>query len=590
MSATPKTIKYVRAYDFIDEPHAPHYGIVAVAIALSFLAHVIVFVTVPRLRISTMPSVKVDVPQREFKQLHVTMSDPLPAQAEEVDFSAEKVISSMASAGADDTGEITETLSPTFSEPPPMQAEPEVVRPGIASEKISDVLPPVNVDAPPPVFELMNSAIKDIDVAPRPIPEIDRSASSVDYRAPVELITSEASTLVLPEALPAAPKVSLAVGMMPSKPFMASGIDEAVTAVPYEKSLEQFAEAPSEVSSFTQVDDRLGLIVQTYSEGAQTYFKVTVAVADQSALPPIPKDIVFVQDASRSMAEERLHFCRDAISTCLAKLSPSDRFNVAAFSSDTRFCFNGWAPVNGANVEQAKTFVATMKSAGETDIFQSLQTVLQLPRDSKRPLIVIFITDGNATAGLTESSRIIGEFSKLNDNVSLFAIGTQKRANQYFLDLLSFCNRGSGRLVDSGRWDIPAQIEAVAASVARPVLGRISVTPTTASQADIFPRPAANLYASKALEFYGNCPAGVNDLVLRVSGEGGAAECDVIFQVDLGKTEKGSSSIKNEWARRKMHFLIGEYARNPSDKTKQDIVSLSSSASIPVPYRDKVWR
>ena len=130
----------------------------------------------------------------------------------------------------------------------------------------------------------------------------------------------------------------------------------------------------------------------------------------------MPKDIVFVQDASRSLAEERLHFCRDALNQAIRLLPKGDRFNVVLFRDDAEFCFQGWASPTDANIQQASAFIDAMKSRGDTDVFKSMQKILGLPRDPARPLIIVLVTDGKATKGLTESTRIIGEFSASDFN------------------------------------------------------------------------------------------------------------------------------------------------------------------------------
>ena len=230
-----------------------------------------------------------------------------------------------------------------------------------------------------------------------------------------------------------------------------------------------------------------------------------------------------------------------------------------------------------------------MRSEGKTDILASVRALQTLPRTPGRPQIAIVITDGRATAGITESTEIIGAFTRMNNGVcSVFTLGTHGRANSYLLDLLSFCNRGASVVVTSGRWDIPKHIEALADSVARPVLGNVNVTTDLASQADLHPLPSANLFADRTLEFYGSTPAGVTNVVVHMRGEGGQARCDVIFRLDLASAPHGDDSIRQGWARRKMHSLIGEYAREPSPALLKEMRALSRQYRLPIPYRDQL--
>ena len=230
-----------------------------------------------------------------------------------------------------------------------------------------------------------------------------------------------------------------------------------------------------------------------------------------------------------------------------------------------------------------------MRAEGATDIFASVRTLQALPRDPARPLIAVVITDGQATTGLTESTKIIGQFSALNDgNCSVFALGTHGRANAYLLDLLSFCNRGSSVIVTTGRWDIPKKIEELVTGISRPVLGNIGVTADWTSKADLQPLPSANLFADRPLEYYGSMPPGVTNLVIQIRGEGGAAKCDVIFQLDLNAAPAGGESLRTGWARRKMHSLIGAYARDPQAEILREMRQLSRQYNLPIPYRSEL--
>ena len=168
-------------------------------------------------------------------------------------------------------------------------------------------------------------------------------------------------------------------------------------------------------------------------------------------LPIVGKDIVFVQDASRSLARERLHFCKEGLKEALGTVSAADRFNVVSFRDNATFCFGlDWATPTTENFQHAIAFIDSLDSRGDTDLFRSLKSLTALPRDPARPLIAIVITDGKATTGITASTRIIGEFSKLNDDMSLYVLGTHAKANAYLLDMLAPMNdKGGNNLLET---------------------------------------------------------------------------------------------------------------------------------------------
>lgn len=577
-----------RSGPYYEEEEHHHYGFVVVAVIVSLIAHYVMMERARDMRFDVTASI-----DRSFR--------PAPTPPSRVDSIHEDPLRPVENPFAGDPAAlpalgISGDVSLLASAPDAALSAPRVSDEALAAAK--DV--PVALPTPSPptegwmprqqIMAVADKLVRD-DIAPLPrieIPAIERIAAAPDYIPPVDLLKD------IRAKAPEAPRSS----PLPTDTPAAAAPEEIVpteTPTPEaqtpEATISRFGDKPSDISSFKPVDSRLMARAFTFRPEGDTgrcYFRLQVAARDPSVLPVVPKDIVFVQDASRSLAEERLHFCRDALEAAVRSLPPGDRFNVALFRDDVEFCFPSWASPNAETIEQAAGFIRSMRAKGDTDVFRSLQTLLALPRDSARPLIVILVTDGKATVGLTESSRIIGEFSKLNDNVSVFVVGTHGRANNYLLDMLAFCNRGSAQVVTSGRWDIPKAIASIIDGSARPVLGRVGVTTALASHADLYPLPSANLYADRTLEYYGSCPADVTNLVFQVRGEGGGSKCDIVFQMDLGAAAPGGADIRDAWVARRMYTLVGDYARSPSPAILDAMRRLSLETGMPIPYMDQV--
>ncbi len=590
------TDRHINTAPYYEEDDHHHYGFVAVAVILSAIIHFAAYRRAQDMRFDVSASLDpVLREQREIKPpAHIENLTEDPLRPVENPFAGNP--SATPALG------IQAEVAELASQPDAALSAPRV------SEEALGVAKEVPVEIPEPqpvnegwqprqqVIEVVDRLVRD-DVVPMPrleVPSIERISAAPDYIPPVTLTKDLLKTPPMPSTpipLPNPGATPTPAAITPEE------IDVPETTTPEaqtpEATISRFGEKPSDISTFKPVDSRLAAKAKVFRPNGETgrsYFRLEIAARDPSVLPVVPKDIVFVQDASRSLAEERLHFCRDALNQTIRLLNPGDRFNVVLFREDAEFCFEGWASPTEENLARAKAFIDAMKSRGDTDVFKSMQAILGLPRDNARPLIIVLVTDGKATKGLTESSRIIGEFSKLNDNVSVFALGTHGRANNYLLDLLTFCNRGTANVVTSGRWDIPKNIMAVTEGCSQPVLGRVGVTTDIMSHADLYPLPSANLYANRTLEYYGSCPGDVTNLVVQVRGEGGKAKCDIIFQMDLSQAESGGDEIRENWVRRRMYSLIGEYARNPSPAILDAMQRLSLETGMPIPYRNQIVR
>jgi len=352
---------------------------------------------------------------------------------------------------------------------------------------------------------------------------------------------------------------------------------------------ERLAEPPEAAQRFVAFDDRLALALQTYrcrEEAGRVYFRLSARPRADRPLSTLPKDLLLVQDSSASLSEGRLYFCRRAMAQALDQLGPEDRFNVLAFSDRSDLCFTNWAAVDEANRNAARTFIGGLRSQGETDLFASLQRILELPRDPERPLVAILVTDGRPTVGMTASTAIIGAFTRLNDGaVSVFGFGTHAQANTYLLDLLTYCNRGETRLTRGDRWNIPEDLLAFAAGVRQPVLHDIRFAFDSASGSEVYPKQTMNLYADRSLELYGSCDAGARELVVQLRGRAGDVGYDAVIRLDLARdAQPGDADLRAGWAWQRMYHLIGLHARDPKPLYRAVMRSLHETHGIPIPY------
>jgi len=338
------------------------------------------------------------------------------------------------------------------------------------------------------------------------------------------------------------------------------------------------------------IDEMLATRLETYrdpQDPGKLYFRIAIQPRADRQMPIIPKDIVWVQDVSGSITEERLSFCRRALTTALETMNPQDRFSVIAFRDTILTAFQGWEPVTPESVKKATNFIGGMRSFGSTDILGSLKTLMTLPRDPQRPMIVFIVTDGKPTAGMTESSEIIAAFSRLNSGMmSIYMYGTHKDANAYLIDMLTYCNRGSSTVIKGNRWDIPTSMADAYMGFRNPVMSDVSILFDSASKSEIYPRRTTNLYKDRPIEVYGVCPATETELVFQVRGLAFDKTYDSVFRLPLASAQAGRSDVKTRWAMQKMFMLASVFSRDAETKDEmlRSMRQLNQSHGIPLPY------
>ncbi len=80
---------------------------------------------------------------------------------------------------------------------------------------------------------------------------------------------------------------------------------------------------------------------------------------------PIPKDVLFILDASTSMFYEKLKQVKSAMKVILEELQPDDRFNIISFGSRVLFWQQDMAEVKQTTaVTRAMEYLQQVKALG----------------------------------------------------------------------------------------------------------------------------------------------------------------------------------------------------------------------------------
>jgi hypothetical protein len=353
------------------------------------------------------------------------------------------------------------------------------------------------------------------------------------------------------------------------------------------------AESPAAAAPARPLEDLLTAGIATYTSRQDPefgYFKIEIRRRNEQVLPVIPKDVLFIQDCSASMSEERLHFCRDGLTASLPLLGPDDRFNLVSFRHVVDSCFSGWSANTPDARARAERYIAAMRSEGETDLFQAIREALSFAQQPGRPVIVLLISDGVATTGLTDGAAIVREFTKANRGaVSVFTMGTLKQARLYLLDLLSYSNRGDSRVVTQGRWAIPDVLQELVVEVSQPVLSEVRTQVAAATPCEVYPVQTKNLYQDGPLVLRGRYRLGQPNVVIQATGRAGDTVCDMIFDLSLeAPTLKADEDLREQWGRQKLWHLLGLHARTRDSSLLPQIDETSRLYRVAAPHRNEL--
>ena len=337
---------------------------------------------------------------------------------------------------------------------------------------------------------------------------------------------------------------------------------------------------------YTVPQDDIGLSLLTYrdpdSEDPDGYFLLLAAPAFGSeGGRSIEKDIVFVLDQSGSMEGDKFRQAQAALAYALDHLNPEDRFNVISFSSGTRTYASGLRSADEA--AEARRWLEGLSARGATDIHRALLEAASM-LNGERPSIVIFLTDGLPTEGVTDSESILDGIGRAApDNMRLFAFGVGYDVDTYLLDSLAQENHGTTSYVTPDQ-SIDEIVSGFYDKVSEPVLMDIELDFGEVSAFDMFPDPLPDLFAGGQLVLVGRYRH-ADGGPIELSGTVNDEMPRFVYDDQRFREAGGPEFLPRLWATRKIGYLLNQIRLEGADQELvEQIVKLSIRYGIVTPY------
>ena len=343
---------------------------------------------------------------------------------------------------------------------------------------------------------------------------------------------------------------------------------------------------------YTVSQEDVGLNLLTYREPSDDgFFLLLVAPSVQTEEESvIPRDVIMVLDTSGSMEGEKIEQAQEALAYVLEHLNQEDRFNIISFSTGLRQYAQRLRPASEAR--EAIAWVRSLEAVGGTDINRALLEALAqvdvttaASSGPYRPTVLIFLTDGLPTEGVTEIDQILSNAEKsAPENVRLFPFGVGDDVNTILLDTLAEQHRGAAGYVRPDE-RIDEEVSAFYVKISTPVLANIELDFGDVLVEDTYPYPLPDLFAGTQLILVGRYRGdGAARIVLtgEVSGRRREFEYHGTFRKRGGEA---ADFIPRLWATRKIGYLLTQVRLHGEKEEWVDaIVRLSVRYGIITPY------
>lgn len=349
--------------------------------------------------------------------------------------------------------------------------------------------------------------------------------------------------------------------------------------------------APGNLDLFYSVErDPLAAGLLTFKEdGEDGFFMLSLSPKREPAAGDVvPKDIVFIVDRSGSMEDgAKMEQARRALSYCVRKLGPGDRFGIVDFATDANLFERRLVPATKDNKARAVRYVRGLEAAGGTNIEAALgEGIALVDGRSGRMSMVFFLTDGLPTVGRTDVEGLLRMASEKNKalRTRLFSFGVGDDVNTLFLDKLAEMNRGARDYVRPGE-TIENKVSALYQKVAKPALTDVRIAWEGVEARQVYPKKVSDIFYGGELVLLGRY-SGEGKGRLVVTGKAAGRPARFVYPVDLPANARRNAFIPKLWANLKVaHELDAvRLAGTPDPEVVRSIVRLAKRYGIVTPY------
>jgi Ca-activated chloride channel homolog len=334
-----------------------------------------------------------------------------------------------------------------------------------------------------------------------------------------------------------------------------------------------------------------GVTLLTHREpGKDGYYLLMISPKeDWSEQEYTAKDIVFVLDTSGSMAEAgKMEKARAALLYGIRILRPQDRFNVVSFAGEERLMESRMITADEQGLKRGETFAQSLRPVGGTNINQALLAAMQQFESSNRPKILVFMTDGLPTVGITNADQIVATARTARiPGLRLFTFGVGYDVNTALLDKLAAENGGVADYVEP-KEDLEVKVSNFFAKVNYPVLTDLKLDMAGVETDLVYPRALPDLFRGSQITLIGRYrnPIDLDFVRLQLSGNANGANKRFFYNnLRFAMREEGNDFLPRLWATRRVGWLMEQVRTNGEQQELRDeIVDLGTRYGIVTPY------
>jgi Ca-activated chloride channel family protein len=284
----------------------------------------------------------------------------------------------------------------------------------------------------------------------------------------------------------------------------------------------------------------------------------------------------------------KMEKARRALTYGVRALNPADRFNIIAFSGETRLMESGLIAADQAGRRRGVEFVEGLRARGGTNINDALlEAMRQFPRTGDRPRLLVFLTDGLPTVGEQDVERIVQNVSQARrDGLRLFTFGVGYDVNTRLLDRVAAENGGTADYV-APEEDLEVKVSGFFDKVNHPVLTDLALDLGEVRTDLLYPRVLPDLFKGTQLALVGRYrnDRDLRDVTVRLSGTASPRRTFTYPGVRFPLRDERHDWVPRLWATRRVGWLMEQIRSHGENRELvQEVTELGTRFGIVTPY------
>jgi uncharacterized protein YegL len=320
-----------------------------------------------------------------------------------------------------------------------------------------------------------------------------------------------------------------------------------------------------------------------YFDGEESFFfhVFSPGIEDVGALD---KEVIFVLDRSGSMGGDKIEQAKETFSGIIHQLPLRDRFNVIFFNGHIDDYSEGLINATNGSKNETINFIYSLEAQGSTDINSALITALNMfEYDGEKAQIIVFLTDGMPTAGITSTDLIRDNVKTANtEQVSIYSLGLGSNVRFEFLEALSLENYGFAQKIYSDK-EVGLQIQDFYERISIALLRNLVFSYSEGTY-EIYPEHVDYLFEGSECVITGKFTPNLTHIHSQVSAQAGNGTR--YFNETFDLEDSGNYSfIPRFWAYNKINHLLDRIVvEGETEELVNEIINLSLEYHFVTPF------